>query len=71
MLMWWQEQVISAFRLTRVTAEMAGRHQRHLSTVQEVRKVFELLGESAFILLHYLEIQMQLDMQKLVSGDMM
>lgn len=71
MLMWWQEQVISAFHLTRVTVETVGEHQRHLSTVQEVRKVFKLLGESAFILLHYLEIQMQLDMQKLVSGDMM
>lgn len=36
--MWWQEQEISAFHLTRVTVEMAERHRRPLSTVQEVRK---------------------------------
>lgn len=43
MQMWWLEQGISAFHLTRVTVEMVERHPRHLSTVQEVRAYLKYL----------------------------
>ena len=68
---WWQEQVISAFHLTRVTVEMVERHPRPLSTVQEVRKehIWSTWCWSSVISFHYLETQMQLDVQKWVWGD--
>lgn len=63
--MWWQEQVISAFHLTRVTVETAERHPRPLSTVQEVRKerIRSTWWWSSVISLRYLETQMQLDVK--------
>lgn len=72
MQMWWQEQVISAFRLTRVTVVMAERHPRPLSTVQEVRKehIWSIwCWPSVFFPFRYLETQVQLDVQNRVRGD--
>lgn len=67
---WWQEQVISAFLLTRVTVGMAERHPRPLSTAQEVRKdhIWGTYCWSSVISFHYLGIQMEMD-QKYVCGN--
>lgn len=69
--MWWQEQGISAFHLTRATVETAGRHPRPPSTVHEVRQehVCSTWCWSFVVSFRRWEIQMQLGVQKGAWGD--